>query len=57
MNKITTVGIDLAKRMFALHGVDGAGWMVLHKVCRRERRNAELTQSGSKMVTTQRLKL
>ena len=25
MEKITTVGIDLAKNVFSLHGVDGAG--------------------------------
>ncbi len=25
MNKVTTVGIDLAKRVFALHGIDVAG--------------------------------
>lgn len=25
MEKITTVGIDLAKSVFPLHGVDGAG--------------------------------
>ncbi len=25
MEKITTVGIDLAKAVFSLHGVDGAG--------------------------------
>jgi len=25
MDKVTTAGIDLAKRVFALHGVDGLG--------------------------------
>ncbi len=29
MNKVTTVGIDLAKRVFALHGVDGGGRVTL----------------------------
>ena len=29
MEKVTTLGIDLAKRVFALHGVDGAGRVVL----------------------------
>lgn len=33
MNKITTAGIDLAKRVFALHGVDEAGRVVLRRVC------------------------
>ena len=36
MDKITTVGIDLAKRVFALHGVDGTGRVVLKKTVRRE---------------------
>lgn len=36
MEKITTVGIDLAKRVLALHGVDGTGRVVLRKTVRRE---------------------
>jgi transposase len=36
MEKITTAGIDLAKRVFALHGVDGAGQVGLRKTVRRE---------------------
>ena len=36
MEKITTAGIDLAKRVFALHGVDGAGRVGLRKTVRRE---------------------
>lgn len=36
MDKVTTVGIDLAKRVFALHGVDAAGRVVLRKTVRRE---------------------
>lgn len=36
MEKITTVGIDLAKRVFALHGVDGLGRVVLRRTVRRE---------------------
>src|SRR6266853_1821078 len=36
MDKVTTVGIDLAKRVFALHGVDGAGRAGLRKTVRRE---------------------
>jgi transposase len=36
MEKITTVGIDLAKRVFALHGVDGSGRAMLKKTVRRE---------------------
>jgi transposase len=36
MNEITTIGIDLAKHVFQLHGIDGAGKVV---VCRRLRRS------------------
>jgi transposase len=36
MEQITTVGIDLAKRVFALHGVNAAGRVVLHQTLRRE---------------------
>lgn len=37
MEQITTVGIDLAKNVFSLHGVDGAGRTVLRRTVRRER--------------------
>src|SRR5579859_2142465 len=36
MEQITTVGIDLAKSVFSLHGVDGAGRVVLRKTVRRD---------------------
>src|SRR5712692_4880924 len=36
MEKITTVGIDLAKSVFSLHGVDGAGQVVLRRTVRRD---------------------
>ena len=36
MDKVTTVGIDLAKRVFALHGVDASGRVVLRKTIRCE---------------------
>ena len=36
MDKVTTVGIDLAKRVFVLHGVDAVGRVVLRKTVRRE---------------------
>ena len=35
MEKITTVGIDLAKNVFSLHGVDGVGRVVLRRSVRR----------------------
>lgn len=36
MEKITTVGIDLAKTVFSLHGVDGAGRVLLRRSVRRD---------------------
>lgn len=33
--QITTVGLDLAKRVFQLHGVDAAGGVVIRKALRR----------------------
>ena len=36
MEQITTVGIDLAKNVFSLHGVDGAGRLVLRRTLRRD---------------------
>jgi transposase len=40
VNKITTLGIDLAKTVFQLHGVDWAGKVVL---CREVRRTQLMT--------------
>ena len=37
MKEITTVGVDLAKSVFAVHGVDGMGRPVLRKTVRRQR--------------------
>jgi transposase len=34
--QVTTLGIDLAKRVFQLHGVDKHGKVVLHKRMSRE---------------------
>jgi len=36
MEQITTVGIDLAKSVFSLHGVDGAGRVALRRTVRRD---------------------
>ena len=41
MNKTTTLGIDLAKSVFQLHGIDSAGKVVL----RREVRRAQLMKT------------
>jgi transposase len=35
MEKVTTVGIDLAKNVFSLHGVDAAGKLALKRTVRR----------------------
>ena len=35
MSEITTVGLDLAKHVFQVHGVDAAGATVLRKQLRR----------------------
>jgi transposase len=37
MEEVTTVGIDLAKNVFSLHGVNGAGKTVLRRTVRRDR--------------------
>src|SRR3989337_860879 len=36
MEKITTVGIDLAKSVFSLHGIDSAGRVVMRLTVRRD---------------------
>src|SRR5712691_877728 len=36
MDKVTTVGIDVAKSVFSLHGVDGAGRVMLRRTVRRD---------------------
>src|SRR5256885_6981969 len=36
MKEITTVGVDLAKSVFTVHGVDAMGRVVLRKTVRRE---------------------
>ena len=40
--KITTIGIDLAKEVFQIHGVDGHGKGVLRKQLRRKRWSSSL---------------
>ena len=35
MSEIITVGLDLAKNVFQVHGADGAGHVVLRKKLRR----------------------
>jgi transposase len=44
MDKITTVGLDLAKQIIQVHAVDAVGRVVLRKAVRRERLLALLAQ-------------
>jgi transposase len=44
MDKITVVGLDLAKQIVQVHGIDAAGRVVLRKAVRRERLLALLAQ-------------
>ncbi len=44
MSNVTTVGIDLAKNVFAVHGVDGLGGVVLRRTVRREKLLALIAQ-------------
>ncbi len=37
MKEITTVGVDIAKSLFTVHGVDAAGRSVLRRTVRREK--------------------
>ena len=45
--KITTVGIDLAKNVFQVHGVDERGKVVLRKQLRRDQMARVLRQSAA----------
>lgn len=36
MGQVTTIGLDLAKRVFQVHGVDGAGGVVIRRALRRK---------------------
>jgi transposase len=50
MDKITAVGLDLAKQIIQVHAVDAAGRVVLRKVVRRERLLALLAQFPRSVV-------
>jgi len=47
---VTTIGVDLAKRVFAVHGVDHHGKAVLRKTLRREQMVPFFTRLPSCMV-------
>lgn len=42
--EITTIGIDLAKHVFQIHGVDSTGKAVLRKQLRRDQLAAFIVQ-------------
>ena len=46
MDKITTVGLDLAKSVFSLHGVDASGRTVLRKTVRRDQQMELVAATG-----------
>src|SRR5215203_6206699 len=47
MSEITTVGLDLAKNVFQVHGVDAEGAAVRRKQLRRGRRRAGVLQQAA----------
>jgi len=36
MSEVTTIGLDLAKNVFQVHGADGSGHAVIRKKLRRD---------------------
>jgi hypothetical protein len=49
--EITTVGLDIAKRVFQLHGVDAAGKAVLRRKLQRDRRQLEEAHRGDTQLS------
>jgi transposase len=35
MEKVSTIGLDIAKNVFQVHGVDGSGAVVIRRALRR----------------------
>jgi len=50
MSNVTTVGIDLAKGSFSIHGVDAAGAVVLRKTVSRTRLTARVAQLPPSLI-------
>ena len=50
MSEITTIGLDLAKHVFQVHGIDAQGTTVLRKRLRRQSRriSGETVHAGSR---------
>jgi transposase len=50
MDNVTTIGLDIAKIVFQLHGVDAQGQVVLRKALRRANMIAFFTKRPSCLV-------
>ena len=53
MSEITTVGLDLAKHVFQVHGADASGRLVLRKKLRRDQVLAFFSQLPCCVVATE----
>ena len=51
MGEVTTIGLDLAKHVFQVHGVDAEGATVLRKQLRRARRRTTERGSCARLAT------
>ena len=51
MGEVTTIGLDLAKHVFQVHGVDAEGATVLRKQLRRARRRTTGGGSCARLAT------
>jgi len=49
--EITTVGLDIAKRVLQLHGVDAAGKAVLRRKLQRDHRQLEEAHRGDTQLS------
>ena len=47
MSEVTTIGLDLAKNVFEVHGVDAAGAVVVRRSLRRRRVLALFCQAAA----------
>ncbi len=45
MTKITTIGLDLAKNVIQMHGVDNRGKAVVRKQLKRHAKSAQTTRA------------
>lgn len=57
MNEITTIGLDLAKNVFQVHGVDETGQVVVRKRLRRDQVRIKNYKSSCSNVFSMRSRL